>query len=284
MLNARLITLFLMISTLSGCVTPPATDQRSQTLISASREAALGEEIYREILKKEKISQDLQLIAIVERVGQQIAAVSPMPHLNWEFKLIESGRQKAFVLPGGKVIIYTGLLPVCANEAGLAAVMGHLAAHTFARHGAQRMPQTVHLTGVPAKDSVSLSDPQNREAIMSALGAGSAVGATWPFSPDNELEADEIGLNLMSQAGYDPREAQRFWARFIRMKQGNQIPEILSTHPMDATRIEGIRRLLPKVLRVYKSNPLQHDLGQSFLILLNQRKFNPKPASPVPGP
>jgi predicted Zn-dependent protease len=216
---------------------------------------------------------DGQLITLVERVGQQLAAVSPMPHLKWEFTLIESSQKNAFALPGGKVAIYTGILPICANEAGLAAVMGHEIAHAIARHGAQRMSQSLILTELLATTSSSLSDHKNQKEIMAALGVGTAVGLTLPFSRSNESEADEIGLTLMAKAGYDPREAERFWSRFNKMKQGSSPPEVLSTHPADTARIEDIRRLLPKANQIYKANPLKHGLGQSFLYILSRRKM-----------
>ncbi len=274
----------LIFSLLLGCVTTPVTGRRSLVLIPFEKEVALGEEAYREILKKEKISQDPQLTQIVERVGRQLAAVSPMSNLEWEFTLIDSEKKNAFALPGGKVAIFTGILPVCANEAGLAAVMGHEIAHAIARHGAQRMSQSLLITGLLAVTSTTLSDKKNKDTIMGALGVGTMVGLTLPFSRSNESEADEIGLTLMAKAGYDPREAERFWSRFNKMKQGSSPPEILSTHPTDATRIEDIRRLLPKADRIYRQNPLKHGLGQSFLYILSRRKMMLKPNLLSPPP
>jgi predicted Zn-dependent protease len=195
------------------------------------------------------------------------------------------------------VAIYTGILPVCANEAGLAAVMGHEIAHAIARHGAQRMSQSLVLTGLLAGASIGLSGHENQKEIMAALGLGTAVGITLPFSRSNESEADEIGLTLMARAGYDPQEAERFWGRFNKMKGGSSPPEILSTHPTDATRIEDIRRLLPKANRTYRANPLKHGLGQSFLYILSRRKkqeplnnssqpptSKPETSAPAPAP
>ncbi len=270
----RFIPILLVFSLFLGCVTTPISERSSMVLIPFEKEVALGEEAYRELLKKEQLSLDGQLIEIVERVGRQLAAVSPMPNLNWEFKLIESEKKNAFALPGGKVAIYTGILPVCANEAGLAAVMGHEIAHAIARHGAQRMSHSLLLTGLLAGASISLSDGGNKDSIMGALGVGTAVGVTLPFSRSNESEADEIGLALMAKAGYDPSEAERFWGRFNKMQQGSRPPEILSTHPTDTTRIEDIRRLLPKANQAYKANPLKHGLGQSFLYILSRRKMH----------
>lgn len=273
MLRKQFILIFLIFALFSGCVTTPVTERRSLVLIPFDQEVKLGEEAYQEILKKEKLSLDGQLITIVERVGKQLAAVSPMPNLKWEFKLIESEQKNAFALPGGKVAIYTGILPVCANEAGLAAVMGHEIAHAIARHGAQRMSQSLIITGLLAATSVSLSNNENQKEIMGALGVGTNVGLVLPFSRSNESEADEIGLELMAKAGYDPREAERFWSRFSKMKGGKNPPEILSTHPADTTRIEDIRRLLPKANQIYSENQLKHGLGHSFLYILSRRKM-----------
>ena len=283
MLNKHLILVFLIFTLFSGCVTTPVTERRSLVLIPFEKEVALGEEAYAEILKKEKLSLDGQLITIVERVGKQLAAVSPMPNLKWEFKLIESEQKNAFALPGGKVAIYTGILPVCANEAGLAAVMGHEIAHAIARHGAQRMSQSLIITGLLAATSSTLANNENQKEIMGALGVGTNVGLVLPFSRSNESEADEIGLELMAKAGYDPREAERFWGRFSKMKGGESPPEILSTHPADTTRIEDIRQLLPKANKIYADNQLKHGLGQSFLYIMSRRKMqetNPKTTQP----
>jgi len=284
MLTKYFISIFLVFSLFLGCATAPVTERRSLVLIPFDKEVTMGEEAYEEILKKEKLSLDGQLIAIVERVGRQLAAVSSMPNLKWEFKLIESDQKNAFALPGGKVAIYTGILPVCANEAGLAAVMGHEIAHATARHGAQRMSQSLILSGLTAVASVGLSDHKNKKEIMGALGVGTNVGLVLPFSRDNESEADEIGLTLMAKAGYDPREAGRFWTRFNKMKQGKAPPEFLSTHPADNTRIEDIHRLLPKANQTYKANALKHGLGQSFLYILSNRKMQGTPDKPPQSP
>lgn len=289
------ISAVFVYALISGCVTTPVTERRSLVLIPFDQEVSLGQQAYENILKKETLSLDGQLITIVERVGHQIAAVSSMPNLKWEFKLIESPQKNAFALPGGKVAIYTGLLPVCANEAGLATVMSHEIAHAIARHGAQRMSQSMILAGLMAVASEGLAGNANQNEIMAALGVGTNVGLTLPFSRSNESEADEIGLILMAKAGYDPREAERFWSRFNKMKQGAKTPEILSTHPADTTRIEDIRRLLPKANQIYRDNPLKHGLGQSFLYILSRRQMQEtnrqsaqppagSPAEPPPSP
>lgn len=280
MFPMRLIPAVLIFSLLLGCVQTPFTQRPSEDRMPVAQEIALGEEAYREIIKREKISQDPQLIEMVERVGRQLAAVSAMPNLSWEFTLIESNPKNIFVLPGGKVIIYTGILPVCANEAGLAAVMSHQIAHTTAGHGVNRL--SPHIAKEGTATPAGLSHSRDKNDILAALGAHTAEEFVWPYDPRHESAADEIGMNLMAKAGYDPMEAERLWDRFNKMKKGSRVPEILSTHPIDLTRLGAIRRLLPKANRVYRMNPLKHGLGRSFLYILSRRKMQKKPVLPTP--
>jgi len=269
----RFTSIFLFISLFSGCVTPHPGERDAMIQIPFEQEVAWGEQAYREILKDKKISQDRQLIKIVQRVGNQLAAVSPQPNLKWQFLLIEADKMEAFALPGGKVAITTGTLPICANEAGLAALMSHQIAHTLARHGTRRMPTAT---------SVGLTDHKYQKAVMEAWGVGTPVGLTQPFSHSYESEADEIGMLLMAKAGYDPREAERFWARAHTMSRGPNPPGIISTHPIDAMRIQGIRQLFPRAKRIYQTNPLKHGLGESFLYILSRRHMNPNSKKPSP--
>ena len=229
-------------------------------------EIELGRQVFEELLSKERLSFDGRLVTLVERVGHRLAAVTSAPKLEWEFKLYESEDLNAFALPGGKVAVSTGLLPVCANEAGLAAVLGHLIAHTVALHATQRLPTQILLTGYT--DPVLLADHADREKILDAFGVG-----TEPFSRKNELEADQISLLYMARAGYDPREAERFWQRFHIIQSRAHLPQVLATHPLDLTRIRDFRRLLPGATPVYRRNENQHGLGESFLYILNRRKL-----------
>lgn len=289
MLLKRFIPICLVLSLLFGCNklrfsnrygTPPPTADA----LPVEQETTLGKEAFEEILKKENLSLDGQLITIVERVGRQLAAVSPMPSLKWEFKLIESKQKNAIALPGGKVAIYTGILPVCANEAGLAALMSHQIAHDIARHRAERLAATLN-AGSPS--TVSLSNSGDKTALLTALGVGSAENGVGPFHPSHEFEADEIGMMLMVKAGYDPGEAERFWSRINTMQKSSRPPELLALHPIDPERLMAIRRLLPKAGRAYRTNPLKHGLGQSFLYILSRRKMlemNRRSAQPPPHP
>ncbi|MFQ5481708.1 MAG: M48 family metallopeptidase, partial [Nitrospinaceae bacterium] len=265
--------ILIALGVLPGCTTTPVSGRQALILVPFSQEMALGRQAFAEVLKKEKESEDAKLRDIVERVGRRIAAVSEMPQLPWEFKLIESKQQNAFALPGGKTAVYTGILPVCANEAGLAAVIGHEVAHVIARHGAQRMSQNLLIGVGMTAAAVSLSKSDQRGAILGALGLGATLGLTLPFSRGMEAEADEIGLIYMARAGYDPMEAERFWSRFAKIKQGPKPPEFLSTHPADSTRINRIRQFLPRARAVYQRNPNKFGLGESFLVALNRDKL-----------
>jgi predicted Zn-dependent protease len=160
----------------------------------------------------------------------------------------------AFCLPGGKIVVYTGIIPVAKTDAGLATVMGHEMAHATLRHGSERLfkqqaTQTV-LTGI----SVSMGDMdyEQRRAIMGALGAGAQYGLLMPFGRDHESEADALGLTYMARAGYDPREAIAFWERMAEASGGAQPPEFMSTHPAHGTRIERLKQLMPAAMEIYQ--------------------------------
>lgn len=262
-----LTTLLILLSwSLSGCTTTPVSGKSALILVPFSQEMQLGEQAFQQVLQKETLSANKDYTAVVERVGKRIAAVTNLPNLKWEFRLIESDQLNAFALPGGKTAIYTAMLPVCKNEAGLAAVMGHEIAHVIARHGAQRMSQDMVVQAGMATAAISMADNSQRGMIMGALGLGAQLGVMLPFSRGMESEADEIGTIYMAKAGYDPAEAEQFWRRFASVKTGSkQPPEFLSTHPADATRINQIRRLLPKAQNIYRNNPNKYGLGVSFV-------------------
>ncbi len=258
-----LVPIFVLLALVAACVTTPESGKQAFILISPAEESKLGYQAFGEILKKEKESTDARLVEITKRVGERLAKNTTMPDLEWEFKLFESDQMNAFALPGGKTAAYTGLLKVCENEAALAAVMGHEIAHVTARHGAQRMSQQMVVSSAMQAASVTLGGA-NQGMIMGALGLGVQYGVQLPFSRGNEAEADQIGLAYMAKAGYDPREAVRFWTRFSKMKQGAQPPEFLSTHPADATRIANLNRFMPRALAQYKEAKTQYGLGETF--------------------
>ncbi|RME73589.1 MAG: M48 family peptidase, partial [Planctomycetota bacterium] len=172
---------------------------------------------------------------------------------DWEFRVIDApDTVNAFCLPGGKVAFYTGILPICQNEAGVAVVMGHEVAHALARHGAERISQSLVLNlGIAAISAAASKDPETREEIAAALGVGTALTIALPFSRKQESEADYIGLMLMAKAGYDPREAPKFWKRMEAASNGEQPPEFLSTHPSHERRIEDLEDAMPEAMEYY---------------------------------
>ena len=280
-MRKKIFFIILTIFITSACATTPVSNRSALILIPQSQEISLGKQSYEQILKKEKESEDANLTQIVSRVGQRIVAVSDMPKLDWEFKLIESDTKNAFALPGGKVAIYTGLLSVAKNEAGLATIMSHEIAHVIARHGAQRMTQQMLLQGAMLGAGLSMKNNTQRNIILSALGVGVLYGFTLPFSRSHESEADQIGLLYMARAGYDPNEALQFWQRFSKVKDGKAPPEWASTHPADITRMQGLRKYFSRAKYDYQNVIVKHGLGQTFS--LPQPEPSPDKPQPVSG-
>ena len=255
MMGAILALLFI------GCTKAPITGRSQLIMISPNQELQLGFQSAQEILKKEKVSSDPQKNAMVQRIGKRIAAVATNQYaiaksFTWEFFVIEDNEQaNAFCLPGGKVFVYTGLFKYAANDAELAAVMGHEIGHALARHGAERMSSS-QLTQMGGQVLGSVmqgrGNPQNTAAVMQAFGIGTQLGIALPHSRTQEYEADHIGLVLMAQAGYNPQSALTFWEKFS--KDGRTPPEYLSTHPAPANRIQKIRALLPQTMSIYNAS------------------------------
>lgn len=249
-----------------GCQSAPLTERRQLLMVSAEKENAMGLTAYQDVLKAEPVSRNETAVELVRRVGNRIAAVANRPDFDWEFNVIESETQNAFCLPGGKVAIYTGILPVCQTEAGLAVVMSHEIGHAIARHGGERMShQMVQNT---AKDAVARlmqnRDESTKNIVLTAYGAGAQYGAILPYSRKHELEADHIGVLLMAKAGYDPSEAPEFWERFSGAKEGGPPLEFLSTHPSDARRASALRELLPEAMQLYQAAPQKIGLGEAI--------------------
>jgi len=250
---------------LCGCATVEGTGRTQLMLISPQQEQALGAQAYQEVLSKERISNDAHMTGIVRRVGERIAAVANRPDFAWEFKLIESPQVNAFCLPGGKIAVYTGILPIMKNEAGMAVVLGHEVAHAVARHGGERISQQLGAALVMDIAAAGLGDasPRNKELALKALGVGVNVGVMLPFSREHELEADQLGLMYAAKAGYDPREAVRLWERMESAGKGKP-PEFLSTHPSERHRISDLEALMGDAMRNYQAAPEQYGLGESW--------------------
>ena len=279
------LKIIFVVFLLTACATTPISDRQALILIPLSQEIALGKQAYQQTLKDQKDSINTHLNQVLRSVGQRIAEVSDMPKLEWEFRLIESEEKNAFALPGGKVAVYSGMLRICENEAGLATVLSHEIAHVIARHGAQRMSQQILLSGAMMGASISLKNNTQRSIIMGALGLGVLYGITLPFSRGDEGEADQIGLVYMAKAGYDPEEAIRFWKRFSHQAKGDKgPPEWASTHPTDKTRIAGLKTYFSRAKYKYQNVKLQRGLGEIFNLPAEKTDNNePEKPKPVPG-
>ena len=228
-------------------------------------------------------------VELVNRVGQRIAAVAERPDYQWEFRVVATPQQNAYCLPGGKVTVHEGLLPVCANEAGLAVVMSHEIAHALARHGGERMSHSLAVQGVKhAVDYVTKDrEERQRQMILQAYGIGTQYGVILPYSRKHENEADHMGLILMAKAGYDPSEAPQFWQRFAKAKEGSKTPEFLSTHPSDEHRVENLTALLPDAQSVYEQCPAKFGLGEILASTPSQTPLSSAisaPATPTSPP
>lgn len=236
----------------TGCNTVPVTGRQQLNIMSEGEEMQLGLTSFDELKKQTPISTDAAANALVKRVGERIAAVAgkDMPNAQWEFVVFESKEANAFCLPGGKVGVYTGILPITKDEAGLATVLGHEIAHAVARHGGERMSEAMLLQtgGSLLGLGLQATDPRWQAVAQLAYGVGSQVGVELPHSRKQESEADHIGLIYMAQAGYPPEAAVEFWKRFsaFNQQQGDNTPEFLRTHPLDATRIRQLEGWLPE--------------------------------------
>jgi predicted Zn-dependent protease len=232
----------------------PETGRSSHVGMSVEQESALGFQTYQQVLSQARSISTGPQFEMVKRCASKLAQATGKSGqgFDWQVSLIQDQQVNAFCLPGGKIVVYTGILPVAQNEAALATVMGHEMAHATSRHGAQRVLQQnltqTAMTGI----AVSLSDMDynKQRAVMGALGAGAQFGILMPFSRNHESEADEIGLMYMARAGYDPQESINFWRRMDEAGR-EQPPEFLSTHPAHGTRIAQLQALMPRALEEY---------------------------------
>ena len=245
--------LYLML--LSGCVTTPHSKRTQLNFIPKQQMHSLGRQSYEEIKKKEQLIKSGPVYDQVVKIGKRIAAASGVG-FDWEFAVIKNDKMlNAFCLPGGKIAVYTGILPTAANEAGLAAILGHEVAHAVLRHGAERMSQALILQLGLTAAQVSMKNSKQKGVIMAALGLGAQFGVMMPFSRSHESEADKIGLRYMAKAGYDPSEAPKLWQRMA--KKGGGVPEILSTHPDPLKRARALQKQIPSVNGFYQASRKQ---------------------------
>ncbi len=250
---------------LYACATVPLTGRKQLDLVPDSQLISMSYQEYSSVIGKAKLSTDQEKVNMVKRVGKRVAAAaedlleekglgSEIKNYKWEFNLIQDDKVvNAWCMPGGKVAVYTGLLPITQNETGLAVVVGHEVAHAIAKHGGERMSQGLltQLGGIGLAVALSTQPAATQSIFMQAYGAGTQVGVLLPYSRLHESEADHIGLILMAKAGYDPRAAVPLWER-MNQKGGARPPELLSTHPAPQSRIRDIESLIPDAMRYYK--------------------------------
>jgi metalloendopeptidase OMA1, mitochondrial len=251
--------LLSLLALLASCTTVPETGRSQFILVGSGEEMQLGVTEFEKLKKSTPVSKDPALNQMVQRVGQRIAAVAPLPNAQWEFVLFDDPKTaNAFCLPGGKVGVYTGILSITKDESGLATVVGHEVSHAVARHGAERMTQALmsQLGGQLLGAAMQNASAQTQNLWLGIYGVSSEVGWTLPHSRAQELEADRLGLVYMARAGYDPRQAVEFWKRFAsyNQQQGGQGWQFLSTHPVDTVRIAELEKQLPQAITEYQSH------------------------------
>ena len=249
----------LPIVLLAACQTVPGTGRTQYNVLSVGQDVSLGAQAYGEALAEETVISTGPNAQMVARIGSRIAAAAerlypdPSREFEWEFKLVDSPSANAWALPGGKSAVYTGILPITQTEDALAIVVGHEVAHAVARHGAERLTQTTTFSLLLTGASISLGDasPAQKDTILQAISGAGTVGVLLPFSRAHESEADELGLLLAADAGYDPRVAIGLWER-MGASGGESPPEFFSTHPSEDTRIQRLTAKMPHAMELYE--------------------------------
>ena len=266
-MTRTITSFFIFCSFLIACSKNPLSGKSQLTLLPESELQNMATQEYRNFLSTNSVvtgsnNRDAEM---VRRVGQRITRAvetyysernmsDKLQGYKWEYNLVNDKAVNAWCMPGGKIVIYTGILPITQNEAALAAVMGHEVSHALLQHGNQRMSQGLlqQLGGVALSVAVANKPAETQNLFMGAYGVGTAVGVLLPFSRKHELEADRFGLIWTAMAGYNPQEAIGLWQRMENASQGQKPPEFLSTHPSEGRRIEQIQQFMPEALQYYK--------------------------------
>ena len=265
--SAFVMVMSVALVSLVGCETNPYTGRSQLLMTSVSQEMQMGAQAYDQVKRDPKMrpSQDPREIEPVKRVAARIVEAAKRSkyaemanQFQWEVTVIKDDKTaNAFALPGGKMAVYTGIFPMAKTEAGLAAVMGHEVVHALARHGAERMSQgqltNAALQVVGAAAGASGGGGMLGQAAMAALGVGAEVGVLLPFSRKHESEADYVGILLVADAGYDPRESVALWERMGQMSGGGASSDFMSTHPSHETRITQLKTWMPEAMAIYQT-------------------------------
>ncbi|MDG5800076.1 M48 family metallopeptidase [Marinilabiliaceae bacterium ANBcel2] len=261
----KVIAFFIIVAVVWSCATVPLTGRRQLSLVSDSEIMSMSRTQYNQFLQEHQLAEDREQREMIDRVGNRIASAveeyfrqngleDQLSDFQWEFNLIEDNTPNAWAMPGGKVVFYTGILPITQNEEGVAVVMGHEIAHVVARHGSERMSQQMGIQfGGMALSALLSEKPQETQNLwMSAYGITSQVGMILPYSRRHEYEADELGLKFMAMAGYDPSVAVDFWKRMSSLSDGGSNMAFLSTHPANDARVRNIQSILPEAMQYYR--------------------------------
>jgi predicted Zn-dependent protease len=254
------VAAILALCLFSGCRAVPVTGRTQLMLTTSGYENEMGAAAYSEYKDQYPRSDNAEYNTALERCGTAIAKAADQDGFVWEFAVLESDIQNAFCLPGGKVAVYSGLIKVMDNEAELACIVAHEAAHAIARHGGERMSWGY----IQKLGALGVALGFNNETLNTIYGTGSELGVMLPFSRSNEYEADFIGMILMARAGYDPQAAIDFWTRFSNGKPSSWPEKITSTHPCDADRIENFRQNMPLAVEEYSKNAAPRGYGITF--------------------
>lgn len=257
-IKVKILAVLLFVLVMS-CAKNPFTGKSTMAFVPNSQIFPSAFQQYNQFLSENKVIKGTSDAKRIETIGMKIKTAAErflnangnanyLDGYEWEYKLVDSKELNAWCMPGGKIVFYTGILPVCKDDAGIAAVMGHEVAHALANHGQQRMSAGLlqQLGAVGTQVAVGNQDAETQALIMQAYGVGSQVGGMLPFSRKHESEADMIGLTLMAIAGYDPINAVKVWERMSAISNGQAPPEILSTHPSNETRIKELTALIPQ--------------------------------------
>ena len=259
------LVVFFSLLYLVSCSSVPMTGRKQFVAIPSSQMISLSAESYTKVLDENQLSSNSFEVNRVQRVGENLTrAVEAYLKQNnleayiegydWQYNVIVSEELNAWCMPGGQIAFYEGILPVCADENGIAVVMGHEIAHAVAQHGNERMSQQllINLGGIALSEALKTKREETINLALLAFGVGSKVGVELPFSRTHEAEADELGLYFMAMAGYDPQTAPDFWQR-MQARGESRPPEFLSTHPDPANRIENLKKLMPKAMEYYNN-------------------------------
>jgi predicted Zn-dependent protease len=251
--SVKTLSVALVMLIVVACQTVPITGRSQLLALPESTETQMGLTAYQEILQKSRISNDRALNEQVTRVGRRIAEATERGDYEWEFKVIDDKQVNAFCLPGGKIGVYTGILPVTKDDAGLAAVLGHEVSHAIARHSGERVTQSLIAQGLVTAGTIALVGRDSRIAPAAQLGfMALATGGLLYYGRAQESEADHLGVIYMAKAGYHPSAARDLWIRMGQASGGKQrMPEFLSTHPSPETRVKDIEGWIPEAMKYY---------------------------------